>query len=133
LIEAVKELNTKLEILENRINELENAVLHCCDYEIQPKSTIIDGGNNSQSYLEQNIPNPFDIATEIKYFISENSENAILYVFNLQGTLKLQKPIYQKGEGSITIFGSELEAGMYIYSLVVNNKEVDSKKMILTK
>jgi hypothetical protein len=123
LLEAIKEQQLQIEDL--------RASLEACSDTSQTKSMII--GENTQSYLFQNVPNPFDIETEIKYFISEISENAILYVFNLQGILKLQKPIYQKGEGSITIYGSELEAGMYIYTLVVNGKEVDSKRMILTK
>ena len=132
LIEGIKELSTEVETLESRINKLENIVSNCCNTTIQPKSMQIEEGN-SQSYLEQNAPNPFSTETKIKYFISETRENAILYIFNLQGVLKLQKPIYQTGEGTITISGSELEVGMYIYTLTVNGKEVDTKKMILTK
>jgi len=33
----------------------------------------------------------------------------------------------------LTISGSELNAGMYFYSLIADGKEVDTKKMILTK
>ncbi len=44
----------------------------------------------------------------------------------------LSKPLTQTGNGSITISGSELEAGMYIYTLAVNGIEADSKRMIIT-
>jgi hypothetical protein len=32
-----------------------------------------------------------------------------------------------------TIQGSEFQAGMYLYSLIADGKEVDTKRMILTK
>ncbi|MBR2194628.1 MAG: T9SS type A sorting domain-containing protein [Salinivirgaceae bacterium] len=69
---------------------------------------------------------------EIKYFIPENAGNAVLYVFSLNGNMLLSKPLTQTGNGSITISGSELEAGMYIYTLAVNGIEADSKRMIIT-
>jgi len=34
---------------------------------------------------------------------------------------------------SITIKGSELNPGMYLYTLIVDGKEVDTKRMILTE
>ncbi len=43
----------------------------------------------------------------------------------------LSKPLTQTSNGSITISGSELEAGMYIYTLAISGVEVDSKRMIL--
>lgn len=132
LLEAIKEQQMAIEKLQKETADLKITLEDCCTKnQAQPKNMQIE--ENTKSYLEQNVPNPFDIATEIKCFVSEDSENAVIYVFNLQGTLKLQKPIYQKGENSITIFGSELEAGMYVYSLFINGKEVDSKKMLLTK
>jgi len=38
-----------------------------------------------------------------------------------------------RGESSQWISGSELSAGMYLYALIVDGKEVDTKRMILTK
>ncbi len=34
---------------------------------------------------------------------------------------------------TLTIDGYTLDAGMYLYSLIADGKEVDTKKMILTK
>jgi len=132
LVEAIKEQQRTIETLQQETETLKEIVSACCNTTIQPKSVQI-GNNNNDSYLQQNTPNPFSSETEIKYYVSPTSENAVIYVFNLQGTLKLQKPINQKGEGSVTISGSELEAGMYVYSLFINGKEIDSKKMLLTK
>jgi len=47
---------------------------------------------------------------------------------------KMQKQISVTTDmQSITIEGYELRAGMYIYSFVVGGKEIDTKRMILTK
>ena len=84
-------------------------------------------------FLFQNTPNPFTAETEIKYFVPVNADNAVIYVFSLNGNLLLTKPITQLGNGSIIINGNELEAGMYIYTLAVDGQEVDSKRMILNR
>ena len=62
-----------------------------------------------------------------------SATSATLYVFDLQGASKMTLPISSFGNGSITISGQSLSAGMYVYTLVVNNNIVDSKRMILTE
>ena len=86
---------------------------------------------NTSSFLFQNTPNPFRTQTEILYYLPENAENAVINVFSLNGNMLLSKPLTKTGNGSITISGSELEAGMYIYTLAIGGVEVDSKRMIL--
>jgi hypothetical protein len=50
----------------------------------------------------------------------------------MQGKL-LQKITAATGPNSVTIQGSTLTAGMYLYSLVADGQEVDTKRMILTE
>jgi hypothetical protein len=38
----------------------------------------------------------------------------------------------QTGKGNVTVNASELKPGMYLYTLVADGKEVDTKRMILT-
>ena len=38
----------------------------------------------------------------------------------------------ERGGGSVSINGSELTAGIYLYALIADGKEVDVKRMILT-
>src|SRR5574344_1494185 len=87
----------------------------------------------ANAFLYQNTPNPFNTTTEIKYLLPEGSTNAYIYVFNLQGNLLLTYNLSDNGFGSVIINGSSLNAGMYIYSLVVNGQEAETKRMILTK
>ena len=83
--------------------------------------------------LYQNAPNPFNCVTTIKYALPEDVDNAMLYVYDLQGTQKLAIEITERGENSVNITASKLPAGMYIYTLIADGKEIDTKRMILTK
>ena len=117
----IKELEQKIEDADNKTAELKSA-----------KTENESADITTNAFLYQNVPNPFDNNTEIKYFIPEEASNAVLYVFNLQGNLLKTEKIETTRQGSITISGSELQPGMYVYSLLVDGKEVDTKRMILT-
>jgi len=82
--------------------------------------------------LFQNTPNPFFKSTEIKYNIPNSFENATLFIYNLQGFQIKSYTIEQSGNGSMRLDASALKVGMYIYSLVVDNIIIDTKRMILT-
>lgn len=96
--------------------------------------TGIGNFNNvpDQAYLEQNSPNPFSSLTTIKYYLPEKSQKSSICVYDMQGLQKKVYSISSNGKSEITINSFELQAGMYLYSLIVDGKEVDTKKMILT-
>ena len=130
LVEAIKEQ-------QNEIDELKQAK------SIQARSTISDADEQSdvnslldeklKAKLYSNIPNPFKEQTTISFFIPETSSRASIHIYNLQGKQIKQLNIESRGNGSVTINGYELTPGMYMYSLIVDGKEVDTKKMILTE
>lgn len=95
-------------------------------------STSLSNTTTATAILYQNIPNPFSSQTEIRYYVPLNAKDAFIYVFSLTGNLLLTKPITGTGSGSISIRGNELQPGRYLYSLVIDGVEVDSKRMILT-
>lgn len=126
MVEAMKELREEIDMLKSANDELE----------IRDKSTLDNNGAgnaNQGATLYQNTPNPFSSETEVRYYIPTNAGQAYLLIFDMQGTLKKQVQITKKGDGFVTINASELPAGMYIYSLIVDGREIDSKRMILTK
>lgn len=67
------------------------------------------------------------------YNIESNVQDARLYVYDLTGRQVKSYEIQDRGQGALTVKAYELEAGTYIYTLIVDNREIDSKKMILTK
>ena len=96
------------------------------------KSSSKDQGYQGDAALYQNTPNPFTDQTTISYFLPENAENAVIYIYDMNGTQLKSYQLHQTGNGSITIQGGELVAGMYMYTLIVDGKEVETKRMILT-
>ena len=124
-IEAIKELNLKVEELEAVIKSNGESEKLQINNDFKSNTVILPK-------LYQNAPNPFTEKTVIKYVIPENVQKASILIFNMQGTLmKSYDNLSNKRE--LTINGGELEAGMYMYSLIVDGKEVDTKKMILSK
>ena len=132
LIEAIKELDRKNSQLQSDINT-------CCSKGSDGKSNrLINSTGNADlpedgtSYLKQNKPNPFNRETVIEYNVTEQGTAGIL-VFDMNGRLLKTIPVKIPGKGSITISANDFEPGMYYYTLLVNDKEVDTKKMILTQ
>ena len=131
LIEAIKEQQRQIDELQNTIekNELKNQVLL---NSIDSDGGFVDGYLNNNR-LFQNVPNPFNERTMISFFIDNNSKNASLNIYNINGKLIKDVSIKGFGKGEIEIEGGELGAGVYIYSLIVDGVVVDSKQMVLTK
>ncbi len=131
---AIKEQQGVIDSLKRELQELKRMVIMNQDNPIQTTNISGEIINTSLAMLYQNTPNPFTEKTIIKYDIdSENFETAQILIFDMTGTLLKSYPINEAGTNQLTINGGELKAGMYIYSLIVNNKEVDSKRMILLK
>lgn len=139
LIQSIKEQQKTIEVLQEQINIL--------SFKNSQKSTIPNStpGKNNESSLKnnsnslgedvsvlfQNQPNPFKDNTTIEYYLTLNTQKASLIIFDMNGTLLKTIPINQYGKGAVQIMGGDLKPGMYFYSLIADNKEVDSKKMIL--
>lgn len=114
------------------INRLKNKVESCCQFNYD-KLFLKDELLITHSTLMQNRPNPFSEKSTIKFNIQQNFNSALIAIFDMQGTLKKTISINKKGEGEVIINGFELEPGMYLYSLIIDNTEIDTKRMILWK
>ena len=127
LIEGIKEQQQEIETLNETITAIQNAVASKIDVLSSDALKVIASANTIKTtntpVLEQNAPNPFNTSTEIRYYIPGQVRQATLYVFNMQGTLLRTSPLGDKGHGLITINASELKAGMYLYSLVIDGKK----------
>ncbi|MBR4594020.1 MAG: tail fiber domain-containing protein [Bacteroidaceae bacterium] len=83
--------------------------------------------------LYQNTPNPFTENTEIRCLVPEVIKSAILYIYDMNGRQINSRAITRRGNVSLTIEGSSLDAGIYLYSLIADGVVIDTKRMILTK
>jgi hypothetical protein len=101
--------------------------------------TTGDGINMNKSNITlgakryQNNPNPFTENTSIDFEIPLSTTKAALYIYNLQGEQIKSIPINARGKSNIILSGNDLKAGSYFYTLIVDNSEIDTKKMILTQ
>lgn len=96
-------------------------------------NTGIDGTEEKENgYLSQNAPNPFSRNTVISYRLPENTQTASIGIYDMNGKEVKLVPIDHKPEGAVTIDGSSMTAGMYIYSLIINGKPFETKRMVLT-
>jgi len=136
LVNAIKEQQNQIETLLSEMTILKDGFNSGASLRSAANETGTTGMIDpavDQCKLYQNIPNPFKQNTQIKYYIPESVRIAQLCIYNLQGTQIKQIMITQRGEGSQWISGSELSAGIYLYALVVDGKEVETKRMVLTK
>ena len=144
LVKAVQELSAQNDSLQEQVNELTrlvNKLLEKDDKSNVLKSASSDTSatgltelTNVAASLEQNIPNPFNQTTVIRYTLPETCTSAKILITNNGGKIIQQIPLSATGgTDSITIKGGSLQADVYLYSLICDGKIVDTKRMILTK
>jgi hypothetical protein len=121
------------EILANQ-RQFEGDLQQCCfDHsDATGTSTVNQQSTIDNPRLEQNIPNPFHENTTIKYYLPNSTRTANITISDLSGVqLKTFDLSGGKGFGQVLISGGAFAAGTYIYTLTVDGKVVDSKRMVL--
>ena len=86
----------------------------------------------SRNILYQNTPNPFKEQTVIRFKLAEGVMDASICIFDMTGKTLKKMPI-SSGMESVSIGGYELGEGMFLYSLIINGQEIDTKKMVISK
>lgn len=127
LVEALKEQNQVIQQLRERVSQLEAT---------KSQSSSLRTTNQEQSakaVLFQNQPNPFSQITKIRVSIPATIQQAILLIYDMQGKQLRRKVIEGRGNVNYQLNASDLKPGMYMYTLIVDGKEADTKRMILTK
>lgn len=128
LVQAIKELSNRIAILEN--SQPTEAMS-------QPLMTPIarneetNNDDNMGASLKQNTPNPFNEKTTINYTLPANVSTANIYIFDMNGAMKRDITI-TAADNQVIVDTSSLSAGIYLYSLVINGREIDTKRMIVS-
>ncbi len=127
LVQAINELNAKIEMLENR-GESANE---------KNAQSAEDKGDSEDKLLllslGQNKPNPFSNSTTIEVCIPEDVQKAFIYVYDLQGKKVEQVDIIAHGKQNIQLTSANLADGMYLYSLIADGKVIETRRMIVEK
>lgn len=133
LVEAYKEQQQALETLTEQYRFLSQQQAECCGSG-EARSMELPSAENpaDAAQLRDNIPNPFTENTRIGYRIPQRAASAMINIYDLQGKEIRSYNITGKGEGSISIAGNELQAGIYLYTLIVDKRVIDTRKMVRT-
>lgn len=128
LQQKVDEQTAYIDTLKIRLASIERII------NLKKESPSVDYQNGiASAILNPNVPNPFKLETKISFFLPESIRDASLYVYNLQGKQIKSFNIIERNHSFVKINAHELDAGLYIYTLIADGKEVGSYKMILTK
>lgn len=130
-VEIIPLLIGTVQELKSKVDELTNAPTNKKTLKNE-RTTNIDEVF-STAILYQNNPNPFTDNTSVECVIPNEIRTADLYIYDMNGHQIDNRNISQRGNVSVIIEGSSLEAGMYLYSLITDGVVIDTKRMILTK
>lgn len=131
LIRSIQELKAELDEVKGKSDDTVKS--RAASFGDEETTGVGDATNiPAMATLAQNTPNPFSERTSIRFTLPENARNAFIYIFDMSGKMQKQIPVTPDMQ-SVTIEGYELRAGMYIYSLVIGGKEVQTRRMILSK
>ena len=138
LTEAIQEQQKQIEAkdkaiidLQNQLNEIKLSVQTLSENSQLKSSSTASINKNTR--LFQNQPNPFNQTTIIRYVISEEHNNCLMVIRDLNGNLVKSFSLNNSGEGQITINGAELTSGTYTYSIVTETETLDTKLMVITR
>jgi len=140
LVNQNENLNDRLTALENCLSALLPTLCQMNQQAIQAntpqaqeqlrKDIAVTLTNRSTIILDQNVPNPFAEQTVINFSIPETVKKAQIHFYNQEGRIIQTVDVFERGLGSVTVFGADLSSGVYTYTLVADGQIVATKKMM---
>lgn len=124
LLQAVKEQQQQIDELKAVVSSFNTSATE------RAAALSINLSDKNSVVLDQNVPNPFAESTVISYNIPSDFVKAQIIFTTSGGKIIQTFDITTKGNGNLTVFANDLSHGVYIYSLVIDGKTVDTKKMI---
>jgi hypothetical protein len=120
LVEAIKEQTKKIEEKDAAIDDLKKRIEKLELLLVKKTEAPVAGAN-----LGQNQPNPFTAATLISYTI-DNPGVVALTLYNAAGekVKTLESNYKEKGNYQYNLNGAGLKAGTYVYTLLLNGKQI---------
>jgi hypothetical protein len=139
MVDAIKTQQQTIEAQQAQINELKNLVkaITASDAGTNSKTANLQTVNLSDAQtivLEQNVPNPFAEQTTIGYVLNEGVQKAQILFHNINGKLINTSELKTTaGKGILNVFANDLSNGLYSYSLIVDDKLIETKRMVKSK
>ncbi len=135
LAPVVSSLETELVDAQNEIETLQNQMTEILSrLEAVESCACENTGNENKGNLPilyQNIPNPFNGTSSIKYYLPAGIDNASIVFSNSIGQLVSKVAIKQSGDGELNINSEGLASGTYFYTLYIGSRKINAKKMMI--
>ena len=127
LVQSINELSQELAELKGKTSKKVKA-------KAESEVTTIDETVSEVDMvrMDQNKPNPFSESTVITLNVPKKTQKANIFIYDMSGKQVKGIPVDERGKTNITIYASDLTAGMYIYTLVVDGKVAVTRKMIVS-
>jgi hypothetical protein len=133
-------LQAQMQQAMTRMDQFESSLSQCCSSYMPatgqnavPVNQVSDDTATDAAALDQNVPNPFNASTYIRYYIPATASNAQLLIVNLNGEKMFEYNIGTTGFGKQTITPGQFAPGIYYYTLFVDNKLVATRQMVMTR
>jgi Chaperone of endosialidase len=131
MVEAIQSQQKTIESQQQQIDELKALVQSMVNSgNTNPNIQNIELSDKNSIVLNQNVPNPFAESTVIEYSIPIDFSKAQLIFSTTNGTVIKSMDIFTKGKGTLNVFADDLSTGIYTYTLVVDGRTIETKKMM---
>lgn len=131
LIRSIQELKEEIDELKEELGELKDPERAKNSPE-KVSTTLLKKASRNCNKLYQNVPNPSNEQTVIRFQLADNVQEASICIFDLQGKILKKIPV-ASSQDRIIVNTYEIGSGMFLYSLIVNGQEIDTKKMVILK
>lgn len=126
LVQAIKELKTELD-------DLKEAVASSGTRKVNAATNIatntLDEGWGS---ISQNTPNPFTGQSTVRVSVPDDASDAYIDILTLNGASVKRIPV-SNGLSEVSLSSFDFAPGTYLYTLVVNGKVSETRRMIVNR
>jgi len=134
LIEAIKEQQQMILDLDKKIKDNKEMESKVPELKNNTDKSVANAyvPELNEPFLGQNSPNPFHENTTIAYYLPSDIKNALFCVYDLQGKQIKSINLVEREFAEVVIYGNELQAGIYYYSILADGRVIGMEKMVLT-
>lgn len=121
----VTSLQTQMIDVLTRLQTLEDCACQILKVEDSPQ------GKKDIAKLYQNIPNPFNGTSSIKYYLPYSITQAAMVFSDASGKIISNIELVDRGDSKLNLNSDGLPAGVYHYTLYAERQVVDTKRMVI--
>ena len=143
ITKGMQEQSRTIDSIKSQMQALSDMINNCCNSNhthganynpTNPTNDVVNTDvklSDAQNIvLDDNVPNPFATETTIGYNLPDNTGKAEMLFYNAGGRLIKSVELTNKGRGQVNVFAEDLTNGIYTYTLVVDGKIFETKKMV---